>query len=126
MRPTLLAAAVVVLTGLALCATGCASSQEGVKTNYMTQWTKVAANTQTTTDAAKAVLDDQGLKEVNASSTAVDGTANGKMADGTKVKVAIKKATDTSSDVSVTVGTMGDPTLGAEIARKIKSKAEGK
>jgi len=116
---------IVVLVGFAICGVGCASSQEGVKSNYMTQWTQVSANTQAATDAAKSVLESEGLKEVSASSTAVDGTAHGKMADGTKIKVSIKKSGDSKSDVSVTVGSTGDPKLGAELAKKIKTKAEG-
>ena len=124
MRRSLIMSTVVVL-GFAV--TACTSTkQEGVKTNYMSQWTMVNANTAATTDAAKSVLEDEGLKDVNASSSKVDGKATGKKADGTKVNVAIAKKSDSSSEVSVTVGTMGDPSLGAEIAKKIKDKAEGR
>jgi hypothetical protein len=56
----------------------------------------------------------------------VDGTASAKKADGTKVNVAIQRKDDTTSEVSVTVGTMGDPALGAQYAKRIKAKAEGK
>jgi hypothetical protein len=106
--------------------TGCQSShEEGVKSNLHAQWTDVNANTQMTTDAAKTVLMDQGLKDVSGSATNVDGKAMGKMADGTKVNVAVKKMNDRTSQVSVTVGTMGDPKLGAEIAKKVKMQAEG-
>ncbi len=106
---------------------GCKSShEEGVKSNYVTQWTPVVADTVATTDAAKSVFEAEGLKDVSASSTKVDGTAKGTMADGTAVKAAIKKETESTSTVSVTVGTLGDPTLGAEMAKKIKLKAETK
>jgi hypothetical protein len=118
-NPILVAGAV-----FALLLAGCQSShEEGVKSSYRSQWTAVAANPQATADAAKAVLMDEGLKEVTSSSTNVDGTAEGKKADGSKVKVAIAKK-DAGSEVSVTVGTMGDPALGAEIAKKIKMRAE--
>ncbi|HTL30757.1 MAG TPA: DUF3568 family protein [Tepidisphaeraceae bacterium] len=113
---------------LALClAFGCKSThEEGVKSNVMTQWTTVNADTMQTTEAAKAVLMDEGLKDVKASSTAMDGTASAKMADGTKIKVDISKdPKETFSKVSVNVGTMGSPTLGANIAKKIKMRAEG-
>jgi len=118
----------IAIAGLVLAtAVGCKSTkEEGVTSNIMTQWTDVAANTKVTTDAAKAVLEEEGLKEVTASSTNMDGTASGKMADGTKVKVNVTKKSDTSSQVEVGVGTMGSPTRGAEIAKKIKVKAEGK
>jgi hypothetical protein len=106
--------------------TGCKSThEEGVKSNLHSQWTDVNANTTMTTDAAKAVLEGQGLKDVKGSSTNVDGTATGKMADGTKVNVDVKKKSASMSQVSVTVGTMGDPKLGAEIAKKVKMQAEG-
>jgi hypothetical protein len=116
----------ILLPAIALLAltVGCASkSQPGVKSNYHAQWTKVAADTQKTTDAAKAVLESRALKDISASSTAVDGVAKGKMADGTKVSVDVKKL-DAGSEVSVTVGTLGDPKLGGDIASEIKTKAE--
>src|SRR3954451_21933332 len=103
---------------------GCASKHEaGVKSDLHSQWTSVAADTATTTEAARAVLESRELKGVTASSTKVDGVATGKMADGTKVHVDVKKL-DAGSQVSVTVGTLGNPKLGAEIASEIKSKAE--
>lgn len=118
----------ILLPAVALLAmtVGCASKHaSGVKSDYHSQWTNVAANTQTTTDAAKAVLESRQLHEVTAKSTAVDGVAKGKMADGTKISVDVKKV-DAGSHVSVTVGTMGDPKLGAELAGEIKAKAEAK
>jgi hypothetical protein len=115
------------ICAVALCVNfACKSShEEGVKSNVMTQWTTVNADTMKTTDAAKAVLMDEGLKDVTGSATSLDGVASGKMADGTKVKVDVSKdPKETFSKVSVTVGTMGSPTLGANIAKKIKTKAE--
>lgn len=106
---------------------GCASRHEsGVTSDYRTQWTTVAAGTKATTDAAKAVLEQRELKDVSASSTAVDGVAKAKMADGTKVTVDVKKQGEAASEVSVTVGTLGDPKLGADIVKQIKMRAEEK
>ena len=121
---TVLAAAVSAVASLVFL--GCASShQEGVKSDLRTQWTQVAANTTDTTEAAKAVLEDKGLKNVMGQSTNIDGAASGMMADNTKVKVDIKKETATMSEVSVTVGALGSPQYGAEIVKAIKMKAEG-
>ena len=104
---------------------GCQSHhEEGVKSDYHTQWTMVAADTQTTTEAAKSVLMDEGLRDVQTRSTNVDGVAEGKKADGTRIKVAIERQKDSGSQVSVTVGTIGDPTLGADLAKRIKMRAE--
>ena len=125
MRP--IATLFLLAAALCLSATACKSThEEGVKSNIMSQWTSVAADTEATTDAAKAVLTDEGLKEVTAKATNVDGKATGKMADGTKVSVSITKDPKaTMSQVSVSVGTMGNPALGADIAKKIKMRAEG-
>jgi hypothetical protein len=119
-----LLAAAVLVCGVAL-STGCKSTHnEGVTSNMHSQWATVTTDPPTTTGYAKDVLTDMGLKDVTGSSTNVDGTATGTKADGTKVHVVIKKV-DVGSQVSVTVGTMGDPTLGADIVSKIKAKAGG-
>lgn len=104
---------------------GCQSTHEkGVTSNYRSQWTKVRADVKTTTQAAESALNEAELKDVTSSSTNVDGSASGKKSDGTKVNVAVRKEKESSSQVSVTVGQMGDPELGAELARKIKERAE--
>jgi hypothetical protein len=119
-----LLAALVLICGVTL-SMGCKSHhEEGVTSNMHSQWATVSSDPATTTGYAKDVLMDMGLKDVTGSSTAVDGMAMGKKADGTKVHVAIKKV-DAGSQVSVTVGTMGDPDLGAQIVSKIKAKAGG-
>ena len=114
-----------VAVALALLA-GCSTKGEpGVKSDYKSQWTAVSANTKATTDAAKAVLASYSFMDVQASSTDVDGKATAKKADGTVITVSIDKK-DNGSQVSVDVGTLGDPSLGAEIAEKIRQKAEAK
>lgn len=117
-------AACVIAAGIALAA-GCQSRhEEGVKSNLRTQWTDVAADTRATTEAAEEVLRDQGLKDVTSDSTNVDGTATGRKADGTKVTVKVQKKTESTSQVSVNVGTIGEPRLGAEIANRVKARAD--
>jgi Zn-dependent membrane protease YugP len=113
----------VMLLGVASCAS---RHEQGVKSHYRSQWTNVAADTQAATEAARAVLEQRGLKQVTARSTGVDGVASAKMADDTNVTVDIKRVSDTSSQVSVTVGRLGDPKLGAELARQIQMRAEGR
>ena len=115
-----------VVLALATGPLACQSSEPGVTTSLRSQWTTVKADTKATTEAARAVLEAEGLKEVKAESTMFDGTASGKKADGTNIKVSIKKASDNYSEVTATVGTMGDSEIGAEIVRKIKQRAEGK
>lgn len=121
---TAIVAAACALSSLAF--VGCASkNQEGVTSNLRTQWSAVAADPITTTDAAKAVLEAHGYKEIYANSTTDEGTASGKLSDGTKVKVDVAKEGTASSKVSVTVGTLGSPKLGAELTAEIKAKAQG-
>ena len=111
---------------LAVAMFGCQSTHEsGVKSNLHTQWTTVNADTQKTTDAARAAFEGEGLKDIKANATNVDGTVTGKKADGTKVTATIQKKSAGVSEVSVNVGTMGEPTLGANLAKQIKQRAEG-
>lgn len=124
---TIVAVPAVMLMGLI--AVGCASRhEEGVSSTYRSQKTLVYADTTTTAQAAEAVLNDYKLKEVKSEATAVDGKVTGKQADGTVVTVTVKKdeKTERGSNLWVTVGTLGDPALGAEIATNIKKRAEGK
>ena len=103
---------------------GCKSSQqEDLTTNGLSQWTTVSGDVAKVTDASKAVLKDYNLKDIDAHATTVDGMATGSKADGTVITVTIKKAS-AGSQVTVQVGKLGDPKLGAEIAKKIKDKAE--
>ena len=99
--------------------------EEGVKSSYRSQWTYVAADTRTTTNAARTVLERDGLHDIKVSSTDMDGTAQAKYSDGRDIAVTVKKV-EGGSQVSVTVGTVGDPAIGAGLAKKIKSEAEGK
>ena len=120
-----LIAAVLGLSSVAF--VGCASRhEEGVKSTLRSQYTSTTAGVEETTSAAEAVLNDKGLKDVRSSATRVDGSASGKMADGTDVRVKVAKDKEAGgSAVTVTVGTLGSPTLGAEIAKDIKTRAEG-
>lgn len=117
------AAAVLAVSTLTF--VGCASKhEEGVKSNLLTQWIDVNADTVRTADAAKAVLEAEGLQNVTGSSTKLDGKVHGKLSDGTDVNVTIAKKKDVGSEVSVKVGMTGDRAMGAELAKKIKAKAE--
>jgi hypothetical protein len=108
-----------------MAAGGCQSRKEpGVTSSYRSQWTTVSADTRTTTEAARAVLESQGLKDVRADATNVDGTASAKKADGTEIKVSVRKKGEGASEVTTTVGALGDPTLGAEITRRISETAQ--
>ena len=105
---------------------GCESmNQQGVKSDLHSQWVDVYADVETTTNAAKQVFTDDKLTDVSAQSTMVDGEASGVTADKTKIYASVKKA-DKGSQVSIQVGTLGSPKMGAEYAAKIKQIAEKK
>jgi hypothetical protein len=109
---------------LMLAGVGCASRhEEGVKSDYRTQWAVVAADVKTTTEAAASVLRDAELKDIHSESTNVDGTVTAKKADGTKVVVKTEKK-DVGTRVQATIGALGDPDWGAELVKKIKVRAE--
>ena len=122
-----LMAALALSVGFVLVSTsGCTSSKDpGVKSNYLMQWVNVEGDTTATTNAAKDVLTDMGMKDITAQSTTVDGRAIGKTAEGTKITIDVEKITDKTSKVKTTVGTVGDPALGEDICKKIKDKLMG-
>ena len=123
---TAIAAAVCTLASLAF--VGCASKQEpGVTTTGRSQYVTTMSDVKSTTDAAKGVMEDAGLMNVMAEATNVDGKVTAKKADGTVVKAFVTRdgTSDKMSKVQVTVGMMGEPTLGADLTNKIKMKADG-
>jgi len=116
----------IILVALSIGLVGCESKSEpGVKSDLRTQWATVPADTRQATQAAADALRDQGLKNVRSDSTNVDGWAEGTTADGTKVKAAIKKQDNNTSQVSVTVGAMGDQKLGTDIVGRIRDRFGG-
>lgn len=105
---------------------GCQSKQEkDVTTTGRSQYTNTVVGVVETTDAAKAVLEEMAMKNITANATTVDGKVSGEKADGTDVKVWITKNKTNGSDVQVTVGLVGGPSLGAQVAQAIKDKADG-
>jgi hypothetical protein len=62
------------------------------------------------------------LKNISATSTAVDGNVVGYTADNTKISVEVQKVTEKTSQVSVYVGSMGDPDMGKDILARIQKE----
>lgn len=102
--------------------TGCATDAPGIKSNYVQQWSTVNGSVEEATEAAESVLSGYDLKDVTTTSTKIDGNAKGMMADGTEIAVDTRKLTEETSEVSVRVGTVGDPALGTEIVQKIEAE----
>ena len=104
---------------------GCQTAQPGVKSSYAKQWANVNGDTVATTNAAKSVLEELKLRDIEAKSTGVDGNAHGFKADGTRVSVDVTRVDEKISEVSVSAGSMGDPSLGVQIISDIKKKLGG-
>jgi predicted transcriptional regulator len=123
MRSAILA---VFAAALALAVFGCKTPhEEGVTSSYRSQWTYVAADPRATTNAARTVMERDGLHDIKVTSTDADGSALAKNAEGEDVSVAVKKV-EGGSQVSVTIGKVGDPAAGAGLVKRIKNEAEAK
>ena len=99
----------------------CSTDQDGVKSTYRSQYTTVSQGVEEVTEAAEEVLSDLKLKDVTSSATAVDGQATGKTADDTVITVSVAKVA-AGSEVTVNVGTLGDPELGKSILADLDKK----
>lgn len=102
--------------------TGCKTDAPGIKSNYVQQWTIVDGDVEAASETAESVLEDYDFKEVDATMDKVSGVVTAMMADGSKVTVDVRKATQETSEVTVRIGTAGDNALGKEIATKIRKK----
>src|SRR5688572_32484919 len=100
----------------------CKTDEPGVKSTYRSQYTTMVGNTGKVTEAAEEVLKDMKLQRVTSKSTEVDGLATGYTADGKKITVEIERDSDTTSEVRVNVGQMGDPDLGKTIISRMEQK----
>ena len=107
--------ATVFCTASLLTVPACSTDQEGVTSTYRSQYQTFEASVADATAAAEASLTGLELADVESSSTKVDGQATGKKSDGTKVTVSVASVTDTTSEVTVYVGKLGDPVIGKQI-----------
>jgi uncharacterized protein YbjT (DUF2867 family) len=122
MRTVRLGLQMVAVVAAALAVVACSTGSPGVKSTQFAQYTTLPAGPADATKAAEAVLKDLGLHEVTSSSTNVDGWAKGMMADKTAVNVSLTRVNDMSSDISVKVGSFGDPALGSDIISRVRKK----
>lgn len=115
-------ARIALLVAVVVALAACMTTEPGVRSSGFEQYTTIERGTSESTKAAEEVLRDLGLQDVAASSTNVDGWASGKMADGTLVKVTLKRVWDNLSDISVKVGSFGDTPLGTDIIARVRNK----
>ncbi len=107
---------------LAILMAGCkVPDRAGIKSDIRQQWMSVNADVTKTTSTAEAVLKELQLIDVKSRVTTVDGEVTATKADGTRVTVNVWK-NDGGCDVSVVIGTLGEPDLGTDILRKINDR----
>lgn len=100
---------------------GCSTGQQGVTNRVGTLVTRVSANTQQSTEAARRALEELKLSGVTATSTSLDGVASATTAQGDKVNVSIEREGEDVSKVSVKVGTWGDEATSLAIIDKMRA-----
>jgi len=101
---------------------GCrVADTSGIRSDIRQQWMTVNTEVAKATSGAEAVLKEMKLLDVKSRVTTVDGEVTAIKADGTLVTVHIEKK-DGGCEVSVVIGTLGEPDLGTDILRKIQGK----
>lgn len=101
---------------------GCQGPQPGVKSAFGSQYALIDAGVEETTEAAVAVFEEMGLREVAASSTEVDAEITGFTADRTRVEAYVAIEEEGRSELSVIVGALGDAATGAEVISRVRAK----
>ncbi len=72
--------------------------------------------------AVKAAMEDLDFVGIDVVSDKLKGEIKARMADGTKVKVAIEALDFESTEVKIKVGTWGDQSISVQILRHIRKK----
>ena len=121
-NPLPTAALAVALLAATPLLSACQTDTAGVTSSYRTQSATVMAGVQDATEAAAEVLEELELRDVTSTATEVDGQATGMKADGTEVTVYADRESDTMTELSVTVGTVGEPELGKDILKKVQDE----
>src|SRR5688500_5609612 len=115
----------LLLAILAAAAIGCQSMHDrDVKSNYYSQWTTVKSDVKSTVKAGEEVFKEMELRDIKSEATVLDGSIDAKKSNDDTVHVTVRRRNESSSEVSITIGTLGDPSLGADLAKQIKNRAE--
>jgi hypothetical protein len=110
---------------LAAAAIGCQSMHDrDVKSNYYSQWTTVKSDVKSTVKAGEEVFKEMELRDIKSEATVLDGSIDAKKSNDDTVHVTVRRRNESSSEVSITIGTLGDPSLGADLVKQIKNRAE--
>jgi hypothetical protein len=72
--------------------------------------------------ASEAVLKEQEMHILSSDATGVDGKVVARSALDTRIEITVKRQDDSTSQISIRVGTFGDQKLSRELYDKIKAK----
>jgi hypothetical protein len=73
-------------------------------------------------EASEAVLKEQETHIISKDATAFDGKVVARTALDTSIQITVKRQDDSSSRISICVGSFGDPQLSRDLYGKIKAK----
>ena len=73
-------------------------------------------------EASEAVLKEQETHVLSRDATALDGKVVARTALDTSIEITVKRNDDSSSRISIRVGSFGDPQLSRDLYGKIKAK----
>ena len=79
---------------------------------------------QSVVKAAKSVLEDQEMKEITEAASALDGKVTAKTALDKPISITVTKKDETSSKISIKIGSFGDHAVSVDLYGKIKSKLD--
>ena len=79
---------------------------------------------QSVVKAAKSVLEDQEMKDVTEAASALDGKVTAKTALDTPITITVNRQDETSSKVSIKVGSWGDHKVSVDLYEKIRTKLD--
>jgi hypothetical protein len=79
---------------------------------------------QSVVKAAKNVLDDQEMKDVTEVASALDGKVTARTALDTSITITVTRKDDTTSNVSIKVGSFGDHQIATGLYEKIRAKLD--
>ena len=77
---------------------------------------------QTVVKAAQDVLEEQEMREITPSATGLDGKVTAKTALDTYISMTVNRRDESTSKISIKVGTFGDHKISADLYEKIKAK----
>jgi hypothetical protein len=111
----------VLLSCVAMFAGGCSKSVDGSSFNYASGnlSTTLAANVEKSYDASLKALQELQLEPTEKAKDALGGRLIAKTSADKKVKVMLTRVSDTTTELTISIGTVGDKAMSTTIYNKI-------